>query len=80
MIRLIRRSSVVVTKRILEFQITTAVLCHGLHNFIMGWKGGRGDRSTQFEPAVVTRTRHDFTTHRLTPALALLSERSHAGH
>lgn len=39
MIRFIRRSSVAVTKRILEFHITTAVLCHGLHNFIMSWKG-----------------------------------------
>jgi len=43
-IRIIRRSSVVVTKRILEFHINTAVLCHGLHNFIMSWMGrGWGD-------------------------------------
>ena len=39
---------------------------------------GGGDRSTQFGPAVVTWTRHNFTTHthRLTPAFALLPERS----
>ena len=30
----------------------------------VGWGGGGGtDRSTQFKPAVVTWTRHDFTTH-----------------
>jgi len=65
MIRFMRRSSVVVPKCILEFHITTAVLCHGLRNFIMRWKGWSGgtDRSTQFELAVVTLTRHDFTTH-----------------
>ena len=26
-------------------------------------KGGGGDKSTQFEPAFVTWTRHDFTAH-----------------
>ena len=43
MIWFIRRSSVAVTKHILEFHLTTAVLCHGLHNFIE-LEGGGADQ------------------------------------